>query len=93
LDREQQLRIDMMKMRAQSEAQQQQLSHEDKSKKREGRAKQNDALIKAGKDPMPEGMDTDAMVGVFKELIAEMSKPKRVVRGEDGRAVGVETVQ
>jgi hypothetical protein len=42
---------------------------------------------------MPEGMDTDAMVGVFKELIAEMSKPKRVVRGEDGRAVGVETVQ
>jgi D-ribose pyranose/furanose isomerase RbsD len=93
LDREQQLRIEMMKMRAQSEAQQQQLSHEDKSKKREGRAKQNDALIKAGKDPMPEGMDTDAMVGVFKELIAEMSKPKRVVRGEDGRAVGVETVQ
>jgi hypothetical protein len=108
LDREQQWNIELLKLSAaerakdkeigaQREMHGEKLAHDEKSQKRQGKTKQNEALIAAGKNPMPDGIEPDQMLKSMTDLVQTLSKamtaPKRVVRGADGRASHVETVQ
>jgi hypothetical protein len=104
---EQKWQIELLKLNAQAaaqreqrafdgEQQEKQRAHDEKSKKREGRAKQNELLIQSGKAPMPEGVEPEQIMKQMGEMMQSLSKslsaPKRVVRDENGRAIGVETV-
>jgi hypothetical protein len=102
LDREQQWKIELLKINAQAQVAQtkasndyvmhgEKLKHDERTKKSEGRNKQNDALIAQGKDPLPD--ENKGMMEVMQALTKALSAPKRVVRGPDGRASHVETVQ
>lgn len=106
-DREQQWQIELLKINAQQQAQEQQiaadgekqtrqLTAEEKSKKRDGKAKLNETLVASGKNPMPDGVEPEEIMKHMGQMVEMLSKamtaPKRVVRGPDGRASHVETV-
>jgi hypothetical protein len=106
-DREQQWNIELLKINAQAQAKQQELgaqremhgeklAHDEKSQKRQGKTKQNEMLIAAGKTPPPDGIEPEQMLKGMSDLVEKFTKamtaPKRVVRGPDGRATHVETM-
>jgi hypothetical protein len=103
-DREQQWNIELLKINAQAQAKQQELSaqremhgeklaHEEKTKKRDGKNKKDEMLIAAGKNPTPDGLEGSEISKLIDVLTKALSAPKRVVRGPDGRATHVETMQ
>lgn len=107
-DRQQQYQIELMKLNTQAQAKQQEigaqremhgekLAHEEKTKKRDGKNKKDEMLIAAGKNPSPDGIAPEQMLQSMSDLVDKFSKamtaPKRLVRGPDGRASHVETVQ
>lgn len=103
LDREHQMQVEMMKLQASAASHQQQLqsdmtmhgeklAHDTKSKARDGKAKQNEMLIKAGKNPIQDGPDAATIVDAITKA---HSAPKRIsiVRGPDGRATHADVTQ
>lgn len=90
------LQIEMMKLQAAQRAQEaktqadavaqdKKTAADGEARKADGKHKTNEALIKAGKNPVGEGVDPA-------EIIKALMAPKRIVRGPDGRATHVETV-
>jgi hypothetical protein len=103
-DRELQIYLKSVELNAQAQAKQQEigaqremhgekLAHDEKSQKRQGKSKQNEMLIANGKNPVPDGMEQQDIAKLFEGLTKALSAPKRVVRGPDGRATHVESVQ
>jgi hypothetical protein len=92
LDREHQYQIEMLKIAAQKEIHAIKVAHDEKARRRDGKTKQNEMLIAQGKDPLPDGMDSQDIGKLIDGLTKALSAPKRVVRGPDGRATHVETV-